>query len=120
MSKKILILVLIASVLGTVVAVVWHYNRPPAAELATPAQGTVAQPASASAASQVESEPPGQTPASATYVGGASCAACHAVQFEQWQGSHHDLAMQEASAQDRKSTRLNSSHSSPSRMPSSA
>ncbi len=30
------------------------------------------------------------------YVGGEVCAACHADEAEQWAGSHHDLAMQEA------------------------
>ncbi len=31
----------------------------------------------------------------ADYVSDASCAACHAYEFQQWTGSHHDLAMQE-------------------------
>lgn len=31
------------------------------------------------------------------YVGGRRCAECHQAQYAQWQGSHHDLAMQEAS-----------------------
>lgn len=30
------------------------------------------------------------------YVGGAACAQCHAKQSAAWAGSHHDLAMQEA------------------------
>ncbi len=30
------------------------------------------------------------------YVGDQSCQACHAKEYEQWQGSHHDLAMQQA------------------------
>lgn len=33
-----------------------------------------------------------------TYVGAAACAACHDAQWDAWRGSHHDLAMQEASA----------------------
>ena len=33
------------------------------------------------------------------FVGRASCASCHAEQDKLWQGSHHDLAMQEANAQ---------------------
>jgi len=33
----------------------------------------------------------------AAYVGRAVCADCHADQTELWQGSHHDLAMQEVS-----------------------
>ncbi len=32
------------------------------------------------------------------YVGANACADCHAEQAERWHGSHHDLAMQEASA----------------------
>ena len=30
------------------------------------------------------------------YVGSAACGECHAEQFQAWQGSHHDLAMDEA------------------------
>ncbi|MFN7960507.1 MAG: cytochrome c3 family protein [Thermoanaerobaculia bacterium] len=33
------------------------------------------------------------------YVGRATCAACHPAELAAWQGSHHDLAMQEATAQ---------------------
>lgn len=32
----------------------------------------------------------------ATYVGSQSCASCHSTQFQQWTGSHHQLAMCEA------------------------
>lgn len=32
----------------------------------------------------------------AEFVGGVSCAGCHAKQFQRWAGSHHDLAMQVA------------------------
>ncbi|NOQ14673.1 MAG: ammonia-forming cytochrome c nitrite reductase subunit c552 [Methyloprofundus sp.] len=32
------------------------------------------------------------------YVGQQACKACHLKQHQQWQGSHHDLAMQEANA----------------------
>jgi predicted CXXCH cytochrome family protein len=35
----------------------------------------------------------------ATYVGAPACAACHAGESAAWQGSQHDLAMQEANAQ---------------------
>ncbi len=34
-----------------------------------------------------------------TFVGGANCASCHAKETQAWRGSHHDLAMQEASEQ---------------------
>jgi tetratricopeptide (TPR) repeat protein len=30
------------------------------------------------------------------YVGSSACKACHSKQFDQWTGSHHDLAMQPA------------------------
>lgn len=33
------------------------------------------------------------------YTGRGTCAECHAEQLNQWSGSHHDLAMQEASEQ---------------------
>jgi len=32
-----------------------------------------------------------------TFVGGANCTSCHAKEAQAWRGSHHDLAMQEAS-----------------------
>ena len=35
----------------------------------------------------------------AAYVGRASCASCHQQEYERWQRSHHDQAMQEASAE---------------------
>lgn len=35
----------------------------------------------------------------ASYVGAASCKDCHQAEFEAWQGSHHQLAMQEANQQ---------------------
>ena len=35
----------------------------------------------------------------AHYVGGATCAFCHSTETSLWKGSHHDLAMQPATAQ---------------------
>jgi tetratricopeptide (TPR) repeat protein len=35
----------------------------------------------------------------AAYVGDQSCQTCHKDEHRQWKGSHHDLAMQEATAQ---------------------
>jgi Flp pilus assembly protein TadD len=78
MSRRMLLPVLAIVLLGVVLALAWHYNRPVPVTSAIPAQAPAAK------------------PVAATYVGSASCAACHAVQYEQWQGSHHDLAMQEA------------------------
>jgi predicted CXXCH cytochrome family protein len=45
---------------------------------------------------------PAQSPMAkpvATYVGAPACAECHAGESTAWQGSQHDLAMQEANAQ---------------------
>ena len=39
------------------------------------------------------------TPPPPSFVGRATCAGCHAEQDRRWQGSHHDLAMQEANEQ---------------------
>jgi len=38
-------------------------------------------------------------PLAAQFVGGSKCAQCHAAEYQAWQGSQHDLAMQDASAQ---------------------
>ena len=43
--------------------------------------------------------PPPWADTPATYTGRAACASCHQQENEHWQGSHHDLAMQEASAE---------------------
>jgi Flp pilus assembly protein TadD len=37
-------------------------------------------------------------PAVAQYVGASACATCHKAAYQAWQGSHHDLAMQVATA----------------------
>ncbi|MET0618952.1 MAG: multiheme c-type cytochrome, partial [Thermoanaerobaculia bacterium] len=34
--------------------------------------------------------------AAATFLGREACKGCHAAEYERWTGSHHDLAMQEA------------------------
>ena len=36
------------------------------------------------------------SPTQAGYIGRSACAGCHQLENEQWTGSHHDLAMQEA------------------------
>ncbi len=51
--------------------------------------------------SRQPAEEPSEAPAPrsaapAAYVGRRACAECHPQQLELWQGSHHDLAMQEA------------------------
>ncbi len=35
----------------------------------------------------------------ATFTGSGECASCHEPQYQSWSGSHHDLAMQHASAE---------------------
>ena len=40
--------------------------------------------------------PATETRQSAEFVGNTECAGCHNEQMQQWQGSHHDLAMQVA------------------------
>ena len=32
----------------------------------------------------------------AAFAGGPKCAECHKSEYDKWQGSHHDLAMDEA------------------------
>jgi len=44
------------------------------------------------------SEMPAGTTQVAEFVGGTACAGCHDEQITAWQGSHHDLAMQVATA----------------------
>lgn len=38
-------------------------------------------------------------PSEPVFVGSGTCASCHAAEAERWAGSHHDLAMQEATAE---------------------
>src|SRR5215510_1018870 len=38
-------------------------------------------------------------PGSASFVGSSACTACHAKEYEAWQGSQHRAAMQEANDQ---------------------
>ena len=39
---------------------------------------------------------PGESQPAAAFVGGQKCAECHKSEYDQWRGSHHDLAMDEA------------------------
>ncbi|MEL0153803.1 MAG: multiheme c-type cytochrome, partial [Halieaceae bacterium] len=39
------------------------------------------------------------TAGDAAYLGNNACAGCHESQVNDWTGSHHDLAMQEANAE---------------------
>lgn len=76
--KKLIILAVVVAVVCAAVAL-WVANRPPAAPAPIPA--------AASAGSIVDQ---------ATYIGREVCAKCHQPEDEAWRGSHHDLAMQEA------------------------
>jgi hypothetical protein len=49
-----------------------------------------------SACCMLELTPGVQADEPATYVGSPACAGCHARETAAWRGSHHDLAMQEA------------------------
>jgi predicted CXXCH cytochrome family protein len=40
-----------------------------------------------------------QPPGAPTFVGSAACGGCHESEMAAWRGSHHDLAMQEATAE---------------------
>lgn len=68
----------IALVLGVLAGSAWFYEFPLARHDAV-----------APASNQLKMQ--------SVYVGRAVCAGCHAVQDKLWQGSHHDLAMQEVS-----------------------
>ena len=78
----------------TLLAVAYIALRPvgPAPAPPTPAAATVS-PGSSTAQSVASS-----TQLAASYVGAATCQGCHATEFNDWKGSHHDQAMQEADA----------------------
>jgi Flp pilus assembly protein TadD len=51
------------------------------------------------AAGQPDPKAAGAARSAATFVGRQACASCHAPEDARWRGSHHDLAMQEATAE---------------------
>jgi Flp pilus assembly protein TadD len=57
---------------------------------------TRAQRSQADRAGALSSKPIEPPPVAAHYVGRTACAACHPNETKLWTGSHHDLAMQEA------------------------
>ncbi|EXI79749.1 MAG: cellulose synthase subunit BcsC [Candidatus Accumulibacter appositus] len=86
--KRLLLLAGLAMLL--VIAVLDVVTMPPA----VPALPAVPVVASSDAAAPARSS----APAAATYVGASSCQSCHESEFKAWSGSHHQLAMQEATA----------------------
>ena len=56
------------------------------------------QPPSVAKISPPSAVRPAAAPVSAIFVDESGCASCHADQADAWRGSHHDLAMQEATA----------------------
>ena len=78
MTRKSL-LTAAAAVLVLLVAVAWFARTP---QRAPP-------PATAAA-------PPQTAALHAAYVGTEACKGCHAAEYQAWRGSHHELAMQEA------------------------
>jgi predicted CXXCH cytochrome family protein len=63
------------------------------------ARSSVSVWAAACVAAACSKEPTRNGTTAATYVGSATCIECHAREAELWRGSHHDLAMQEATAE---------------------
>jgi hypothetical protein len=75
-------LVLVAAVVALLS--LWWTSRPSARQTESPTTTTGLQLSAAAARNY--------------YVGRAACATCHAKEDQMWQGSHHDLAMQEVNA----------------------
>jgi len=75
-------------------------SQPETATSAQPATATEAVSAAVSTSTVPQSTVPQPTApqVAATYVGAATCGECHLQALQQWQQSHHDLAMQPARA----------------------
>ena len=86
-----LLLLVIAS---AILLGLWWNARAPVA----PANNVTQRVEGTAAASPVTTATPATTLAPADYIGREACAGCHAQEDSLWQGSHHDLAMQEANA----------------------
>ncbi|WP_295886937.1 tetratricopeptide repeat protein [uncultured Thiohalocapsa sp.] len=67
-----------------------------AAMLALSAPGAWAAPEPAAGSATAHATGPAARPADAGYVGSTRCGDCHADALAAWRGSHHDLAMAEA------------------------
>jgi len=70
-------------------------NNPPTHDQSSEAPAS----APVTAPTQPANSQPGAAHPVATFVGSAQCASCHQEEFQAWQHSDHDLAMQEVSEQ---------------------
>jgi predicted CXXCH cytochrome family protein len=84
-KRRLVLLLSIFMLAGLVIGVIYLARTPPVAVISP-------------APPEAKQEP--ATPvATKDFVGASVCKQCHQAEFEAWQGSHHDLAMQEANAQ---------------------
>ena len=91
-------LILPALLILAAVSIWWFTRAEPTTSAPDPAPPHAAAPQEPVAPAPVPSATSSK-PAGPEYVGRQACASCHAEQTEQFNGSHHDQAMQEASAQ---------------------
>ena len=91
-------LILPALLILAAVCIWWFTRAEPAPSAPDPAPQHAAAPQEPIASVPVPSVTSSK-PAGPEYVGRQTCASCHAEQTEQFNGSHHDQAMQEANAQ---------------------
>ncbi|WP_291993909.1 tetratricopeptide repeat protein [Candidatus Accumulibacter sp. ACC003] len=85
-NRLLLIGLALALLIGGLVVWAWSSRAP-----------VLSLPASSAAALAATAASPAIA-ASASYVGANACKSCHESEFKAWSGSHHQLAMQEASA----------------------
>lgn len=83
--SKVILLAVFILLIGCIALAVWYGPR----SRAPAPYSREAQQADAHVATAESGEKP-------IYVGRAACASCHQSEDAQWRGSHHDLAMQEA------------------------
>jgi predicted CXXCH cytochrome family protein len=84
-NRRLALLLSIFMLTGLFIGGVYFARTPPVAVI--------------SAAPSVAKPEPAIPLATKDYVGANTCKQCHQAEFEAWQGSHHDLAMQKANAQ---------------------
>ena len=84
-KKRLVLLLSILMGLGLVVCIIYFSNRPSEA---------VILPVTSSA-----KPAPAMPVVTKEFVGASVCKQCHPIEVEAWQGSHHELSMQEANAQ---------------------